>query len=130
MNPDRMLRLECAEVGVSHAAFAHRVGELVEPARERRGEQKFRRSASVSRRLAVEKNGAVWPERVAVPQLFEKPEDGEIIAKDSHTARRCVATRGNFSSSCGRVADCGEQIQLECRFQRRALLVGSENLKK
>ena len=112
------------------AAAADRGREVGEGLRQTGGEQELHGPAEVGRGVLVEENCRRWRQRIAVSVLGEETQDGEVVAEDPDAPFRTLAPRRNLSRGGGRIADGGEQSEINCSLQGGGLLESIDRFKE
>ena len=123
-----MFRCHRALSRLRGAAFAYRVGEMIECAFDFVRQEKLQRAADKSGRFGIQEHRAVRRERVLIAGLCQQPQHRQVVAQDANAARRRVAMPSDYFHGCGRAGHRGEQIQFDCRLDRGGLLVGVDGV--
>ena len=94
LNPDRVVVRDRSLVGNRRPAPPHGRRQMLKALLHSGREHEADRAAQIGRRLAIEKDLGVSRELVAVAELVQEAEDGEIVGQDADAPRRGLARAG------------------------------------
>src|SRR5712664_2363477 len=80
--------------------------------------------------MFVQEHCAVWSQPVLPVFLCQKTDDDQIVTQYSRSTFRCLADLGDFRGGCFSLANRGEQVEVDCGFDRFSSLVSIDGVKQ